>query len=68
MERPGKSSLDKLELMFFEKTFPRWYLEVLDKDVHRNPRPINEDDYKTKKSFEMLAADSKFLNRTERSA
>lgn len=51
MERPGKSSLDKLELMFFEKTFPRWYLEVLDKDVHRNPRPINEDDYKTKKSF-----------------
>jgi len=45
MQRPGKSSNDKLELMFFERTFPRWYLQELDKDAHRNPRPIDPADY-----------------------
>lgn len=51
MDRPGKSSLDKIELMFFNKTFPRWYLTELDKDARREPRPINVDDFKPKKSF-----------------
>lgn len=66
MDRPGKSSLDKIELMFFSRTFPRWYLTELEKDAHREPRPINADDFKPRKSFEIPAADAQFMNQKER--
>lgn len=68
MDRPGKSSIDKIELMFFDKTFPRWYLTELDKDIHREPRKFDADDYRPKKSFDMLPADAEFMNRKEREA
>lgn len=68
MDKPGKSSPEKLELQYIENTFPRWYLKELEKDVHREPRAINPADFRPKKSFEMPPADAKFANKREKEA
>ena len=68
MEKPGKSSVEKIELQYLDSNFPRWYLRELDKDVHRKPREIDENDFRRKKSFEMPPFDATFANKKDREA
>lgn len=68
MEKPGKSSPEKLELQYIESTFPRWYLRELEKDVHRAPRDVNPSDFRPKKPFEMPPSDATFTNKKAREA
>ena len=64
-DAPGKVTSDKIELANFDSIFSRFYLKELEKDVYRNPRPINDDDFRQKKPYE-LTPQGKFPNMAAR--
>ena len=66
MDRPGKTDPEKLELMHIGETFPRWYLEELEKDAQRDPRPIDPTVFRPKKPFEMPKVTAEFMDRKAR--
>lgn len=68
LNKPGKVSEEKLELIHVDDTFSRWYLRELEKDVKREPRPINAADFRKKKPFELTPVTEKFKDKNDREA
>ena len=60
-------SKESAQLMFENANFADFYRDELKQDIKRDPRPINEEDYTTrKKSWEKIPAHLEYLNEKER--